>query len=53
MLDLSGNFRVYAYIQVSFMRVFKYLNQRVRSIGKWKGKSFKGVSKIKKKKNNT
>ena len=33
-LDFSGNFRVYTYIEVSFMRICKYLNQRVRGIGK-------------------
>ena len=32
------------------MRVCKYLNQRVRRIGEYNGKSFKGVSKTKKKK---
>ena len=31
------------------MHVCKYPNQRVRSIGEWNGKSFKDVSKIKKK----
>ena len=49
-VDFSGNFRVYTYIQVSFKRVCKYLNQRVRRIGKQYGKSFKGVSKTKTKK---
>ena len=48
--DFSGNFRVYTYIQVPFMHVCKYLNQRVRRIGEQNGKSFKGVSKTKKKK---
>ena len=51
-LDFSGNFRVYTYIQVYFMRVCKYLNQRVRRIGKWDRKSFKGASKTKTKKKN-
>ena len=32
------------------MHVCKYLNQRVKRIGKYNGKSFKGVSKTKKKK---
>ena len=32
------------------MRVWKYLNQRVRRIGVSNGKSFEGVSKTKKKK---
>ena len=32
------------------MRVCNYLNQRVRRIDEWNGKSFKGVSKTKKKK---
>ena len=34
------------------MHVFKYLNQRVRKIGEYNGKSFKNVSKTKKKKAN-
>ena len=34
------------------MCVCKYLNQRVRRIGEKNGKSFKGVSKTKKKKTN-
>ena len=34
------------------MRVCKYLNQRVRRIGEWNGKSFKGFSKTKKEKKN-
>ena len=33
------------------MRVYKYLNQRVKRIGKQNGKSFMGVSKTRKKKN--
>ena len=49
-LDFSWNFRVYAYMQVPFMHVCKYLNQRVKRIGEQNGKSFKGVSKTKKKK---
>ena len=32
------------------MRVSRYLNQRVRRIGEWNGKSFKVVSKTKQKK---
>ena len=43
-------FRVYTYIQVSFIRFCKYLNQRVRRMVEKDGKSFKGVSKTKKKK---
>ena len=35
------------------MHVCKYLNQIVRRIGEYNGKSFKGVSKTKKKKKNT
>ena len=34
-----------------FMRVCKYVNQKVRRIGEQNGKSFKGISKTKKKKN--
>ena len=48
--DFSGNFRVYTYMQVSFMLVCKFLNQRVRRMGEQNGKTFKGVSKTKKKK---
>ena len=33
-----------------FMRVCKYVNQKVRRIGEQNGKSFKGISKTKKKK---
>ena len=50
-IDFSGNFIVYLYIQVSFMYVCKYLNQRVRRIGKYHGKFSKAISKTKKKKN--
>ena len=39
-------------IQLSFMCVWKYLNQRVNRIGKQNEKSFKGFSKKKKKKKN-
>ena len=39
-----------SYKQLSFVCICKYLNQKVRRIGKWNGKSFKGVSKTKKKK---
>ena len=35
------------------MRVCKYLNQRVRRIGEYNGKSFSGISKTKKKKKQT
>ena len=45
-----GNFRVYRYIKVSFVRVSKYLNKRLRRIGERNGKSFKGVSNTKNKK---
>ena len=48
----SGNIRVYAYMQVSFMLVCKCLNQRVRRIGEQNGKAFNGVSKKKIKKKN-
>ena len=37
-------------LQLSFLCVCKYLNQRVRRIGESNGKYFKGVSKAKKKK---
>ena len=37
-------------MQLSFMRVCKYLNQRVRRIGEWNGKSFKEISEKKEKK---
>ena len=47
-LDFSGNFRVYTYIQISFMYIWRYLHQRVRRIGKENWKSFKGISKTKK-----
>ena len=32
------------YIQLAFMRVCRYLRQRVRKIGEYSGKSFKGFS---------
>ena len=35
-------------LQLPFMHAFKYLKQRVRIIGEWNGKSFKGVSKTNK-----
>ena len=38
------------YIKLSFMHVCKYLNQRIRGIREQNGKSFKGVSKTRKKK---
>ena len=50
MLDFSGNFKVYAYIQVSFMRVSKYLNQRVRSIANGKENLSRVFQKEKRKK---
>ena len=37
-------------MQVSFTRVCKYLNQKVRRIDEYNGKSFKGVSETKKEK---
>ena len=44
-LDFSGNLEfIHTYIQVSFMRVFNYLNQRVRRIGEQNGKSLKRFS---------
>ena len=56
----SQNFRVLSgilrkgylerYMQISFMRVCKYLNQGVRRIVEQNGKSFKGFSKTKKRK---
>ena len=46
--DFSGNFRVYTYIQVSFMHVCKYLNQRIRE--EWK--IFQGCFKNKKEEKN-
>ena len=49
-LGFSGNFIVCTYIQVFLMRVCKYINQTVRRIAEQNGKSFKGVSKTKKKK---
>ena len=61
-LDFSSNFgRFYRdllrktwlerYTQLFFMRVCIYLKQSVRKIGEQNGKYFKGISKIKKKKN--
>ena len=38
------------YIQLSFMHVCKYLNQKARRIDELNGKSFNNVSKTKKKK---
>ena len=59
-LDVSGNLRVSwgglkkgwleRYMKLSFMHVWKYLNQRGRRIRESNGKSFKGVSKTKKEK---
>ena len=37
-------------MQVSFTRVCKYLNQKVRRIDEYNGKSFKAVSETKKEK---
>ena len=49
-LGFSGKFIVCTYVQVFLMRVCKYINQTVRRIAEQNGKSFKGVSKTKKKK---
>ena len=59
-LDFAWNFRVLwgvlkkgrleRYIELSFMCVCQYLNQRVRRIGEQNGKFSKGVFKTKKKK---
>ena len=38
--DFYGNFSIQTYIHVSFMRFRKYLNQRVRRIGKQDRKRF-------------
>ena len=38
------------YMQLSFMHLCKYLNQRLRRIGEYNGKPFKGVSKTNRKK---
>ena len=35
------------------MCIYKYLNQRIRRIGQKNEKSFRGISKMKKKKKNT
>ena len=54
-LEFPGEFwrkvKVTRKIQLLFICVCKYLNQRVRRIGEKNGKSFKGVLKTKKKKN--
>ena len=36
-------------MQLSFMHVSEYLNQKLRRIGEYNGKSFKGFSKTSKK----
>ena len=38
-------------MQISFMRVYNYLNQRLRIIGEQNGELFKDISKTNKQKN--